>query len=183
MNSVDQDQRSFKIASGFLCVLTALSAGYAIWVLLTSQLFPQSISYLFAGILGVAAILLICMQLFLTSSTSKRIWITLLNALVMISLVCGGLYVQSKTSSLPAGSDQSSEQSSSQASSTPSSTSSAASSQSAVQPSENIPASPEAQPDPNAASEPAIAPDPNAVPQDPAQTDPAMTEDQNIQGV
>lgn len=193
MNSVDQDHRSFKIASAFLCVLTALAAGFAIWVLISSSLFPDILSYLFAGIIAVAAILLICMQFFLTVTKQTRIWITLLNAIVMIVVICGSLWVQAKTT--PASSDssqQTSSPSTTQTSSQQTSSQAASSQTSTQQPAEGtapaestIPASdnPEAQPDPNAVNEQVEVQEQIVPEADPNPADPGYVDDGSGYGV
>lgn len=189
MNSVDQDHRSFKIASAFLCVLTALSAGFAIWVLISSSLFPDILTCLFAGIIAVAAILLICMQFFLTATKQTRIWITLLNAIVMIVLICGSLWVQAKI--MPANSD-SSQQTSSQTSSQQTSSQAASSQASSQQPAEGTvpaestapaPDNPEAQPDPNAVNEQVEVQEQIVPEADPNPADPGYVDDGSGYGV
>lgn len=185
MNSVDQDHRSFTIASAFLCVLTALAAGFAIWVLISSSLFSDILTCLFAGIIAVAAILLICMQFFLTATKQTRIWITLLNAVVMIVLICGSLWVQAKT--MPADSD-SSQQTSSQTSSQQTSSQAASSQQPAdgTVPAESTapaPDNPEAQPDPNAVNEQVEVQEQIVPEADPNPADPGYVDDGSGYGV
>ena len=90
--------RGFQAASIILSILLAGFTAFAVYELITLNIFPTQITWGLSAILVVLAILIIAMQIWLTRKKGARIPVTILTVVIIAAMGMGGFYVSKATS-------------------------------------------------------------------------------------